>query len=384
MSTELVAAGIAALPLIDHHCHAVTETDLDRPAFESLITESDWPAPAGTTQFDTQLGFAIRRHCAPALGLRPFATPSEYLRQRRALGARTVNERLLRATGIRRYLIETGYRGDEILGPTQMAERGAASASEIVRLERLAEELMLDGCPAPRFRDGFARLLDSKLSTAVGVKSIAAYRTGLDLAPERPGEAEVDAAVAGWADRIAAGAPVRLADAVIVRHLLWTAVDRRCAIQLHIGYGDADIDLHRCNPLLLTDFLRRTRESGVRVLLLHCYPFHREAGYLAQVYPHVYFDVGLAINYTGSRSQDVIAESLELGPFHKVLFSSDAFGAAELFHLGALLFRRGLAAALTGLAERDDWPVEEQLRIAAAIAAGNARRVYDLPAPDAP
>ncbi len=40
--------------------------DLERAELEHLITESDWPAPEGTTGFDSQVGFAIRRHCAPA------------------------------------------------------------------------------------------------------------------------------------------------------------------------------------------------------------------------------------------------------------------------------------------------------------------------------
>ena len=55
--------------LIDHHCHGVVDANLNRAAFEDLITESDRPAPAGTTFFDTQLGFALRRHCAPVLDL---------------------------------------------------------------------------------------------------------------------------------------------------------------------------------------------------------------------------------------------------------------------------------------------------------------------------
>lgn len=370
-----VAGGI---PLLDHHCHGVTTDDLDRDAFEALITESDWPAPDGTTHFDSQVGFAIRRYCAPVLGLAPFATPEEYLERRRELGGVEASERLLRATGISDYFIEIGHRGDEILDPAGMAAASGVRSFEVVRLERMAEELVLDGCPAAKFREAYASLLDERLRTAVGVKSIAAYRIGLDFAPSRPADGDVDAAVAAWLDRIANGAPVRLDDATVIRHLLWAAVDRACGIQFHIGYGDADVDLHRCNPLLLTEFLRQSRESGARVFLLHCYPFHREAGYLAQVFPHVYFDVGLAINYTGSRSDEVIAETLELAPFHKILFSSDAFGAAELYYLGALLFRRGLERALDTFAKRDDWPAEERRRITESIAWRNARRAYRL------
>lgn len=385
MSTDVQADApgattLDALPLIDHHCHGIITGPLDRAAFEDLITESDWPAPDGTTHFDTQVGFAIRRYCAPVLGLEPFATPEDYLARRRELGAEA-SERLLRATGISDYGIEVGHRGDEILDPDGMAAAGAARTHEIVRLERLAEELLLDGCEPSAFREAYGRLLDERLRRAIGVKSIAAYRIGLDFDPSRPSAAEADGAVEAWARDVAAGEPLRLADPVIIRHLLWAAVDRGCAIQFHIGYGDADVDLHRCSPLLLTEFLRRTRDSGARVLLLHCYPFHREAGYLAQVFPHVYFDVGLAINYTGSRSVEVIAETLELAPFHKILFSSDAFGVAELFHLGALLFRRGLQQALDAFAERDGWPAGERARVAELIAWRNAARVYRLAAP---
>lgn len=383
LSPILTDTSLADMGLLDHHCHGVTTETLDRSAFEALITESDWAAPAGTSHFDSQIGFAILRHCAPVLGLERFPSPDDYLARRRELGGVEVNRRLLRASGISDYLIEVGHRGDEILDPAGMAAAAAARAFEVVRLEQVAEELVLGGCRADEFRAAFARELDDRLTRAVGVKSIAAYRTGLDFAADRPDDADVDAAVDQWVRRHIAGEPLRLADAMIIRHLLWAAVDRGCAIQFHIGYGDADVDLHRCNPLLLTEFLRLTRASGARVMLLHCYPFHREAGYLAQVFPHVYFDVGLAINYTGSRADEIIAETLELAPFHKVLFSSDAFGAAELFYLGALLFRRGLARALNVFAERDDWPLAERTRIAEMIGWRNARRAYRLDSPAA-
>ena len=378
MSTDPRLADPRDVPLLDHHCHGVTVRDLDRDEFESLITESDWAAPAGTTHFDSQVGFAVRRHCAPVLGLEPFASADEYLARRRELGGAEASRRLLRATGISDYVLEIGHRADEILDPQQMADAGGAGAFEIVRLERLAEELIIDGCDASGFRAAFNRLLDDRLRQAIGVKSIAAYRIGLDFSPDRPTDAEVDVAVTAWINRASADAAVRLDDAVIIRHLLWSAVDRGCAIQFHIGYGDADVDLHRCNPLLLTEFLRRSRESGARVMLLHCYPFHREAGYLAQVFPHVYFDVGLAINYTGSRADEVIAETFELAPFHKILFSSDAFGAAELYYLGALLFRRGLARALATFVERDGWPASECARVTELVAWRNARRAYGI------
>ncbi|PKZ41835.1 amidohydrolase [Kytococcus schroeteri] len=345
---------------------------------EDLLTESDAPAPAGTTFFDTQLGFAVRRECAPVLDLPPFAVPEDYVARRADLGAAEVNRRLLRAAGIGTYVIETGHRSDEILTPEQMAEVTGAGHAEVVRLEVIAEQVAARVEPAD-FPAAYRAALDDALRTAVGVKTIAAYRGGLDLDPERPTDDEVVAAVAAWT-RCAEG-PLRLTDPVLVRFGWWEAVDRQAVVQVHVGYGDPDVDLHRCNPLLMTELFRRTRGTGVRFALLHCYPYHREAGYLAHVFEHVYCDVGLAVNFTGAQSPQVVAESLELTPFHKALFSSDAFGAAELYHLGALLFRRGLGQALSEWGRTAGWPTEEQLRVARMVGSENARRLYRLENP---
>jgi hypothetical protein len=77
----------------------------------------------------------------------------------------------------------------------------------------------------------------------------------------------------------------------------------------------------------------------VPVLLLHCYPFHRESGYLAQVFPQVHMDLGLATHNVGHHARRIIDEALELCPYGKLLYSSDGFGLPELHHLGAALFR---------------------------------------------
>jgi predicted TIM-barrel fold metal-dependent hydrolase len=108
------------------------------------------------------------------------------------------------------------------------------------------------------------------------------------------------------------------------------------------------------------------------VLLLHCYPYHRHAAYLANVHPHVYVDLGLTIPHVGHRAAAVLAETLELAPFHKLLYSSDAYGLAELYLLAAAGFRSALGEVLA------TFPVgpDERKRIAAMIGSGNARRVY--------
>ncbi|MCU1614211.1 MAG: hypothetical protein JWO98_1751 [Frankiales bacterium] len=376
---ELTAA-IAELPLVDHHVHGVLRSDLDRSGLEAAITESFDRAPAGTTHFDSPVGFAIRRHCGPVLGLPPHATAEDYVGRRRELGAAEVNRRLLAASGIAHLLLDTGHRAAEITSPAETSGLAGQRVDEVIRLEPVAEQVAGEGVGAAAFADEFAGRLAEQASAAVGLKSVVAYRFGLDFDPSPPSRAEVTDAAGRWLRDMPAGEQPRLTDPVLLRHLIWAGLDLGLPLQFHVGYGDPDLHLHRCNPLLMTDFLRASQARGVPIMLLHCYPYHREAGYLAQVFPHVYFDVGEAVTYTGARSRSVLAASLDLAPFGKILFSSDGWGAAELHHLGAVLWRRGMADVLGGFVETGEWSFDDAVRVAAMVGRDNARRVYRLTA----
>ncbi|MCZ2849272.1 amidohydrolase [Modestobacter sp. VKM Ac-2978] len=366
---------LADLPLVDHHCHGLVRRDLTRAGFESMLTEAAGPSALGGSLFDSQVGLAVRRWCPPVLDLPAHAPAEEYLDRRAELGADEVNRRMLAATGTGTFLVDTGYLPEPITSPAELAALAGGRAREVVRLEALAEEVLADGGAAADFPERLRTRLAARTAEAAGVKSIAAYRVGLALEGTRPDDAEVARA----ADRLlAGGGPVRVADPVLHRFLIWSGIDLGMPVQFHVGYGDADVDLHRCDPLLLTDLLRATEPAGVPVMLLHNYPFHRHAGFLAQVFGHVFVDVGLATHNVGHRSGALLRELLELAPFGKVLFSSDAFGLAELYLLGTLLFRRGLGRYLAEGVAEDAWTTADAVRIAGLIGAGNAERAYRL------
>ncbi|MDI2027031.1 amidohydrolase family protein [Saccharopolyspora sp. TS4A08] len=367
---EELRAGVEDVALVDHHAHGVVPGELDRAGFESLLTESDAPIPGWMTQFDSPLGFAVRRWCAPVLGLEPHASPEEYLAARVSLGVAEVSRRLLAASGAGRFLVDTGLGG----GIAELAEASGKPVHEVVRLESVLEDVGRSGVSAAELPARFQEELSRRTAFAVGIKSIIAYRFGFGFDPRPPGSAEVVRAAGSW---LRDGAP-RVADPVLLRFALWAGVERGLPLQLHAGFGDPDLDLHRCDPLLLTGFLREVAPRGVDVLLLHCYPFHRNAAYLAQVFPHVHFDVGLAINHTGARATAVLAESLELAPFAKVLYSSDAWGLPELHHLGARLWRRGMTEVLSRHVDSGEWALDDALRVARMIGRDNAERVYGL------
>ena len=175
------------------------------------------------------------------------------------------------------------------------------------------------------------------------------------------------------------GAKARVTDESLLRFGIWTAADTGRPLQVHTGFGDPDLDLHRSDPLLLTDLIRETEERAP-ILLLHTYPFHRNAGYLASMFPHVYLDVGEAVHYTGAASEAVVRESMELAPFTKLLFSSDAWGAPELHLLGSWLWRRAMSRVVGDWVARGDWSRTDAERVIRLVAGDNARRVYRLPA----
>jgi uncharacterized protein len=375
---EPIGSALAGLALIDHHVHPALGGELSRARFEQLITESGRAAPARTTQFDSQLGMAVRRWCGPVLGLPPSAPPEDYLARRAELGAAEATKRLLRASGTGHFLVDTGYLADGMLGLHEMAEVAGAAVTEIVRLESVAEQVARDGVAATEFGERFRAALWQQAGRAAGVKSIVGYRFGLDIDPAPPGPAELTVAAGGWLREVESTGRARVTDPVLLRHLLWAGVERGLPVQIHTGFGDPDLDLRRCDPLLLRGFLELTSDRAVPVMLLHCYPFHRQAGYLAQAYPHVYLDVGLAVNHVGARAAAVVGESMELAPFGKLLFSSDAWGPAELHYLGALLWRRATATVLRQWVEAGDWSPDDAVRVAAMIGSGNASRVYQL------
>ncbi|WIV56990.1 amidohydrolase family protein [Amycolatopsis nalaikhensis] len=364
---------VADLPLVDHHCHGVVTRDVPRADFEAMLTEADAPSPLGTSLFDSLIGLAVRARCAPVLDLPKHASAEAYLQRRAELGAAEVARRFLRGTGTTDFLLDGGFLPDALTTTPEFAGLAGARAHDVVRLEQVAEAV-IGGSTAAGFAAAFAGELEKRAATAVGLKSIAAYRAGLELAGERPSPSEVEAAAGRW---LAAGG-TRLADEVLHRHLVFTGLDLGLPVQFHVGYGDADVDLHRCDPLLLTGLLRATRERGVPILLLHNYPFHRNAAYLAQVFEHVFVDAGLITHNAGFRRRPCWPSFLEIAPFGKVLFSTDAFGLAELYHLGTALFRQGLSDFLRAALDADALSEVDAVRMCALVGHENAQRIYRL------
>lgn len=262
---------------------------------------------------------------------------------------------LLRATNTELLLLDEGFPPVDVgTSPAEMGELAGCEARPVMRIEQVAEEVGVHALDALR-----EAISGARGRGYVGLKTIAAYRGGLDL-----GALHGD------------GRPGRLEGAAL-RNVLLAALEANEAtgdplpVQVHTGFGDSDLLLPAARPGLLKPLIERFRATTW--VLLHCYPFVREAGWLAHVYSNVFFDVSLTIPHV-ARPAAALYEALELAPVSKLLYASDASQTPELYLLGARWWRESLAEVLPALLP-DDAAAAEAARM---ILRENALAVYRL------
>ena len=223
----------------------------DRPEFEESLNEgSTDPIPPYMTQFDSQLGFAVRRWCAPLLGLEPARRADEYWAPAgRAGRGRAGAPRCCPPRGWTRWMVDTGLRGGRVARRRRRWPPGrAASCREVLRLETLGEELLAAGVAPRRVRRGVPRAAGRPRAGSWAPRRSSPTAAGSTSTGAAPPDAAVAAEVAAGprrrraADDVAAAGRVRRST---------RPRDAGLPMQLHVGLGDRDLDLHRVDPLLL-------------------------------------------------------------------------------------------------------------------------------------
>ena len=387
---ERLTASLADLPAVDQHCHTFVPSwpalgTAEAPGWRRCFTEAvrpsslarDVPASTGYREFLRAIaGFLGEDDRGPAeLEARVIRRRATVIGDHPDAYAR----RLFDDARISTLLVDTGF-GDPAVGPPVLARTIARPVRTIVRIETVAQAV-LAGPRASRlaFTDGLVEALERALTDgAVGFKSIAAYRAGLDLPEPSAGQ------LAGAFRRLdRAGQARRLDDPVIVAHVLWTtarlAAVRGVPLQVHVGFGDEDIHLPIADPSLLRPLFRATSTEACPVILLHCHPFVDRAAYLASIFPQVHVDLSLTIPLLGAAgAQRAIRTAFELCPTTKLLAASDGHSWPEMHWRGMRLWREALGSVLASEIAAGRLDEAEAEPIARAVLAGNAERLYRL------
>ncbi|OMO73719.1 Amidohydrolase 2 [Corchorus olitorius] len=284
---------------------------------------------------------------------------------RNSVGLQAIGSKCFEAAGISAILIDDGLKLDK-KHDIQWHKQFVPYVGRILRIERLAEEI-----------------LDGEMPVAneiVGLKTIAAYRSGLEINPH---VSKQDAEI-GLSEVLHSGKPVRITNKSLIDHILTrsleVALQFNLPLQIHTGFGDTDLDLRLSNPLHLRNLLEDKRFSGCRIVLLHAsYPFSKEASFLASVYPQVYLDFGLAIPKLSVHGMiSSVKELLELAPIKKVMFSTDAYATPETYYLGAKRAREVVFSVLRDACIDGDLSIVEAIEASKDIFAQNAIQLYKL------
>jgi len=385
----------SSLPLIDVHCHPFANPGplsadelVDVLAFAgggaAFLAEGGLPpGPALEAEIrhlrrDTVYLRALVIELAHFLGCEPRLEAVAELRNAAMRDYAGYTARLFQACGLAGLVVDFGY-------PQPPVERAAFEQNmpvpvvPVYRIEPLIKALLAEELGWSEFRRRFDDTITQALASGYrGLKSIIAYRSGLDVSPlsrsADHGLHALDAIRRG----IGGGAIKKLRDHLLCR-ALELCIEHDVPMQIHTGMGDYEVNLVACRPALLMDLLRFPAFRACRVLLVHTgYPYHAEAGYMANMLPRVYCDLSEGLPFAGGAARRIVAEVLEMAPISKVLYGSDGYSAPEINFVGALIGKRALAQALADLVEGGLLTQSDAEQAAARILAQNARALYRL------
>jgi hypothetical protein len=339
---------LTAIPIVDNHCHSLLrDQPADDEAFRIHLTESYFPeiardhAPHSLFYQWTIRELAVLLECEP--------TPDAVHTARGARGLEWLTRQIVERGNFKTWLIDTGYGAETTFGLDELRGLAPCRIEEIVRLEPLIERLIVDAADFDDFLDAYrAALGDLRARGIVGLKSVLAYRTGLQL--EAVDRATASAAFAGVHEAARRDGRLRIESKPLLDHLVVIAVEESARqgvpIQFHTGLGDPDLDLTKVDPAALR-LIFSDRFRAAPIVLLHSgYPYVRSLAYLAAMYPNVYADMGEAIMFAAGEATEITRELLGLAPASKILFSTDASLVPELYWVGARLGRRALGRVL--------------------------------------
>jgi predicted TIM-barrel fold metal-dependent hydrolase len=250
----------------------------------------------------------------------------------------------------------------------------------VFRIEPLIADLLKTDIGWSEFQRRYDHTIADALTNQgfKGVKSIIAYRTGLDVSPlsrtPDQGFQALDAIRRG----LGGGSMKKLRD-----HLLCRALDlcmeHDVPMQIHTGMGDFEVNLVLCRPAYLMELLRFPAYRGCRVLLVHTgYPYHREAAYMANVLPRVWCDLSEGIPFAGNAAWDILRGVMAMAPLTKICYGSDGFKVPEIMYTSAQLGKQAVSSVLAELVGDGMLSQCDAESAAGLILSGNARELYRL------
>jgi hypothetical protein len=178
-----------------------------------------------------------------------------------------------------------------------------------------------------------------------GFKSVACYRTGLNIATSSPVAPLIESLGNIFVKYATEGEDkLRLQDKTfndfVVRTCLRIAGKHKLpgkhgflfdlepplisiSVQFHTGLGDSDITVTLCSPAHMQPIVKAFPETTF-IILHSSYPYTRDAGLMASLYKNVYLDFGEVFQCVSAQGlKNIVRQILEICPTTKMLWSSE-------------------------------------------------------------
>jgi predicted TIM-barrel fold metal-dependent hydrolase len=378
----MTSIDLSNVPLADNHCHGIYQTQAlaDLTAWRRLFTESSDPGMQSTHVATTLFYRRLIREMAAFFECE--STEEAVLAARQQYDDQHLVRKFLQAANFDVLFVDKGYPPPEmLLSDSMVSDLANCRVAPMLRVELLMQHLIAENGTLSAVVEALrAALNDVRGQGYVALKSIVAYRTGLNIRAWDIDDVEEAFAVARR--EVEVRGSVRLSHKPLLDTLLLVtfaeAARQELPVQFHTGYGDTDADMLLANPLHLRAVLERREYRAMPVVLLHeSYPYTRQGAYLATVYENVYFDLSYGIPYLGYHEMvDFTRAAFSVAPISKLLYSSDAVGVPELHWVSAMTGRRILGQVLGGCVANGDLSATEAEQAGVAVLHDNAMRLY--------
>jgi predicted TIM-barrel fold metal-dependent hydrolase len=370
------------IPLADNHCHGIYRTQIpgDVTAWRGLFTESADHGMQSKHVTTTLFYRRLIREMATFFDCEP--TEEAILTARQQLGEQDLIQSFLRDANFDVLFIDKGYPSqDLLLSDATVSDLANCRVAPILRVELLMQRLITENASLSSVVEALrAALNDVRGQGYVALKSIVAYRTGLEIRTWMI--EDVEEAFAEARREVQEKGSVRLAHKPLLDTLLHVTFEEAARqglpVQFHTGYGDTDADMLLANPLNLRAVLERREYRAMPVVLLHeSYPYTQQGAYLATVYENVYFDLSYGIPFLGYHEMlEFTRAALSVAPYSKLLYSSDAVGVPEVHWVSALEGRRILGQVLGECIAHGDLNQVEAEQAGVSVLHDNAIQLY--------
>ncbi|CAN5558346.1 amidohydrolase family protein [soil metagenome] len=379
---DILLALLDDIPFVDHHVHAPYREDgplslsgFRRPFTESAIEEV-W-----NVQLPSQLGYRwMVRELALLLGVEQ--TEEAVLEARNAMPPAEYHRMLAQDANISAAYADDLFALGECYDISEWSELLGCPVYRVLRIETFVEQGLEGSATLEEALERLtAEVAGAPENGIISLKSIAGYRTGLAFNPPASDtRARASHSYNASREHRLAGGWGRIADQDRVDTIVWTALEAaaplKLPMQFHVAFGDDDIVMTRNDPTLMRALFQHEPFRVVPLVLLHCYPHHRKAGYLASIYPNVYVDLGLTIPIVGPGAARVLEETLELAPVRQVLASTDGHMTPEFQWFGVFVWRQAIVKVATAYLEMGALAGEDAEWFAESILKDNALRIY--------